>query len=116
MISLETRRRFARLVFLTAVAGGAAREAATAAAPDPQLSNVLPNDNLRSAGTLEQGTLTLALRAGVGQWKPEGPDGPVLQIQAFGEVGSTLTVPSPLIRVPEGTQIVASIRNEPVVQ
>jgi len=112
MISFETRRRLARLVFLTAVAGGAAREAATAAAPDPQLSNVLPNDNLRSAGTLEQGTLTLALRAGVGQWKPEGPDGPVLQIQAFGEVGSTLTVPSPLIRVPEGTQIVASIRNE----
>ena len=36
----------------------------------------------------------------------------MLQIQAFGEVGSTLTVPSPLIRVPEGTQIVASIRND----
>ncbi len=93
MISFETRRQLARLVFLTAVAGGAAREAATAPAPDPQLSHVLPNDNLRSAGTLEQGTLTLALRAGVGQWKPEGPAGPALQIQAFGEVGSTLTVP-----------------------
>ena len=112
MISLEARKQLARLVFLTVVAGGAAREAAAAPPPDPQLSNVLPNDNLRSAGTLEQGTLTLALRAGVGQWKPEGPAGPALQIQAFGEVGSTLTVPSPLIRVPEGTQIVASIRND----
>ena len=47
-----------------------------------------------------------------GRWQPEGPDGPALEIDAFGEVGRTLTVPAPLIRVVEGTEIALSIRND----
>ena len=63
-------------------------------------------------GTLDRGTLTLALRAGVGGWQPEGEAGPTLRIEAFGEVSAALTVPAPLIRVVEGTLISVSIRND----
>jgi hypothetical protein len=45
---------------------------------------VAPNDNRTAAGTVSHGTLTLALRAGRGSWQPEGPDGPVLSIDAGG--------------------------------
>ena len=69
----------------------------------PQLQTVVPNDNRHPAGTLDRGTLTLTLRAGRGAWRPEGPAGPALDIEAFGETSSSLTVPAPLIRVEEGT-------------
>src|SRR4029450_12211708 len=52
------------------------------------------------------------LRAAAGRWHPEGPGRPALEIEAFGEAGKPLTVPAPLIRVVEGTTIVASIRND----
>ena len=86
---------------------------AAAAAPESGLATIEPNDNVRAAGRLEGGTLTLALRAGVGRWQPEGPSGPTLEIEAFGEIGKALTVPAPLIRVKEGTEIAVSIRNRP---
>jgi FtsP/CotA-like multicopper oxidase with cupredoxin domain len=73
---------------------------------------VLTNDNRRPAGTLARDTLTLSLRAATGRWRPEGDAGPSLEVEAFGETGSALTVPAPLIRVVEGTQIMASVRNE----
>jgi FtsP/CotA-like multicopper oxidase with cupredoxin domain len=76
------------------------------------LPDVAPNDNRKAAGTLSGETLTLALRAAAGRWQPEGPGGPTLEIEAFGEVGKALTVPSPLIRVVQGTEISASIRND----
>ena len=83
-----------------------------AAAPESGLATIEPNDNVRAAGKLEGGTLTLALRAGIGRWQPEGPSGPTLEIEAFGEIGKALTVPAPLIRVREGTEIAVSIRND----
>jgi FtsP/CotA-like multicopper oxidase with cupredoxin domain len=79
---------------------------------DPRLPPVLPNDNTRPAGLLLNDTLTLTLRAAAGEWRPEGEAGPALRIEAFGEDGDALRAPSPLIRVPEATQIVVSIRNE----
>ena len=106
-------RRLARHVCSASVAVLAWTGTALAlTATGTRLASVEANDNQRPAGTLENGTLTLALRAGVGAWKPEGPAGPALQIEALGEVSSSLTVPGPLIRVVEGTVIVASIRNE----
>src|SRR5262245_14788827 len=106
--SAHTRRLIVAL--LIAAVGGLDRP--RAAAPASPFPIVQPNDNRRAAGTLEHGTLTLALRAGLGRWQPEGAAGPALQIEAFGEVGSSLMVPAPLIRVVEGTRIVVSIRNE----
>src|SRR5262245_1946912 len=85
---------------------------AALASPASPLASVLTNDNRRPAGTLDRGRLTLALRAATGRWQPEGAEGPSLEVEAFGEAGSALTVPAPLIRVVEGTEIVASIRND----
>lgn len=73
---------------------------------------VLANDNRRSAGEMRDGTLHLALRAGLGLWRPQGENGPALEVEAFGEVSGPLQVPAPLIRVREGTAIVATIRND----
>jgi FtsP/CotA-like multicopper oxidase with cupredoxin domain len=73
---------------------------------------VRANDNREAAGAMTAGTLSLALRAARGQWQPAGPSGPVLAIEALGEVGRPLEAPSPLIRVPEGTTLAVSIANE----
>jgi manganese oxidase len=73
---------------------------------------VAANDNTRSAGTLERGTLTVRLRAASGSWRPEGAGGPALSIEAFGEEGAALMVPAPLLRVAEGTVLAVSIRND----
>lgn len=78
-----------------------------AQAPNP----VLANDNRIPAGTLRGGVLTVRLEARSGRWHPDADDGPSLQVQALGEVGKALQVPGPLIRVPEGTEIRATIRN-----
>jgi FtsP/CotA-like multicopper oxidase with cupredoxin domain len=81
------------------------------AAPRPS-DLVTANDNTRPAGRLDGARLTLDLRAAEGEWRPEGPQGPSLSIDAFGEEGGALSVPAPLIRVAEGTTVAASIRNE----
>ena len=78
----------------------------------PTVPPIVPNDNRRPAGRLTDGVLELNLRAEAGDWRPEGDAGPVLRVEALGEVGAQLMVPSPLIRVPEGAVIAASVRND----
>ena len=95
---------FKAFILAGGLLGGAARE--------PNLPPIVINDNRRPAGVFENGTLTLRLRAGVGLWRPEGETGPAVRIEAFGEGESPLRVPAPLVRVPEGTHIAASVRNE----
>ncbi len=46
------------------------------------------------------------------RWYPEAADGPYVDVAAVGEEGQTPTIPGPLIRVPAGTTIVATIRND----
>ena len=89
--------------------GGVAATGRTAADPLP---DVQANDNRVPAGTRAGATLTLNLRAGRGLLHPEGSAGVALDVESFGEVSGPLQVPAPLIRVPEGTEIVASIRND----
>jgi FtsP/CotA-like multicopper oxidase with cupredoxin domain len=112
MTAVRGRRWAARTVFFLLIGAACRSEAAAASYPDDPLPRVQPNDNQLAAGTLDRDTLTLALRAGAGRWQPEGPTGPTLEIEAFGEVGKALTVPAPLIRAVEGTRIVVSIRND----
>jgi FtsP/CotA-like multicopper oxidase with cupredoxin domain len=76
------------------------------------LPRIAINDNRRPAGSRDGHVLTLRMRAAGGLWYPEGDHGPALEIEAFGELTQPLQVPSPLIRVPEGTEIVASVRND----
>lgn len=69
------------------------------------------NQNHRPAGMLRDGTLTIHLEIAKGEWHPEADDGMALSIYAFREVGHPLQNPGPLIRVPRGTQIQASLHN-----
>jgi FtsP/CotA-like multicopper oxidase with cupredoxin domain len=73
---------------------------------------VSANDNRKPAGMFVDGALHLTLRAGMGSWRPEGDDGPALQVEAFGEADGPLHVPGPLIRVREGVEIFVDVRNE----
>jgi len=69
------------------------------------------NDNRRPAGTLHDGVLTVSLEARDGMWYPEGPNGMGLATAAFGESGRPPQNPGPLIRVPVGTHVRATVRN-----
>ena len=70
---------------------------------------IASNDNLRSAGTLTGNVLRVTLRASTGVWRPER-NGPAITAQAFGE--DLPTIPGPLIRVQQGTSVVALVRND----
>jgi manganese oxidase len=89
-------------------AGGvcAAREFS---APAP--ADIRANDNRHAAGVISARRLLIELEAREGLWYPETHDGPAIRVQAFAERGKALQVPGPLIRVPEGTRIRASVRN-----
>src|SRR6266566_7549534 len=73
--------------------------------------NIAANDNRHSAGTLKNGVLTVAIEARSGAWRPEDSGGRVLDVAAFAEPGKPLSTPGPLIRVPVGTEVRATIRN-----
>ena len=53
----------------------------------------------------------MALEARAGAWRPEGDNGRAVDVAAFAEEGKPLLTPGPLIRVPVGTQIRATVRN-----
>ena len=69
------------------------------------------NDNRIPAGVLKDGTLALNLEVRRGSWFPDGPSNPSIEVHAFAEAGKALQVPGPLLRVTEGTEIHATIRN-----
>jgi FtsP/CotA-like multicopper oxidase with cupredoxin domain len=74
-------------------------------------SRVHINDNRQPAGVLRNGVLTLELQARVGSWHPNGDSGPAITAQAFAERGRAPEIPGPLIRVPAGTLVEASVEN-----
>jgi FtsP/CotA-like multicopper oxidase with cupredoxin domain len=77
----------------------------------PAAERVAPNDNRHAAGTLRNGVLTIALEARDGVWRAEGDSGRGLDVAAFAEEGKALSTPGPLIRVPAGTEVRATLRN-----
>jgi FtsP/CotA-like multicopper oxidase with cupredoxin domain len=82
------------------------------AGPIPSdLPLVVPNDNRVPAGRLRGDTLEIALEVRMAIWYPEADSGPAVELAAFAEVGKAPSIPAPMIRVDEGTTIVASIRN-----
>ena len=70
------------------------------------------NDNHKPSGILRDGVLTIQLEIAKGEWHPEADDGIALAVYAFGEAGRPLQNPGPLIRVPQGTEIHASLWNK----
>ena len=69
------------------------------------------NDNRKPAGTLRAGVLTIRLEARPGMWYPEGRKSRGLPAAAWAEEGKPLYNPGPLIRVPAGTEVRATLRN-----
>lgn len=72
---------------------------------------IQPNDNRKPAGKLEDGQLHVALEVVWGDFHPETRNRPGLRVAAIAEKGKSPTIPAPLIRVPEGTMINATIYN-----
>jgi len=77
----------------------------------PPAEPILANQNRVPAGRLHGGVLTLTLELRNGILHPHADDGPGVEVQAFAEAGRPMQIPGPLIRVPEGTIIQATIRN-----
>lgn len=69
------------------------------------------NDNRSAAGTLRDGILTIRLEARDGMWYPQGRKSRGLPSAAWAEEGKPLRNPGPLIRVPAGTEVRATLRN-----
>ena len=88
------------------------------ASPIGSVEHIAANDNRTVVGALADGTLTVRLEARLGEWHSDGDDKPGVVVKAFSAEGGSLLVPSPLIRVRQGTTIHASVRNstdEPLV-
>ncbi len=77
--------------------------------PAPQ--GIRSNDNRMSAGMLGGGVLRIRLEVREGVWHPDRDEDAGITVRAFAEEGRAASVPGPLIRVPEGTEIRASVRN-----
>ena len=100
---------------LPAFASGLAIVASSAAprpsAPASSAERIAVNDNRTPAGVLRDGVLTIRLEAREGDWHPDADSAPGLTVRAFAEQGRPLSIPGPLIRVPEGTEIHAYVTN-----
>lgn len=77
----------------------------------PEVLPVVPNDNRVSAGIIRGDTLTVRLEAKLGAWKPDLDVDSTATVQTFAEERGTPRIPGPLLRVTEGMQVVASVRN-----
>jgi FtsP/CotA-like multicopper oxidase with cupredoxin domain len=84
---------------------------ATPRAEHSSVARLSTNDNRTAAGVLRGRVLTVRLEAREGEWHPDGDDGPGIVVNAFGEPGRPASVPGPLLRVPEGTEIDARVTN-----
>jgi len=97
-------RRFALLasniLFLTATAGA-----------DQTTPTAICNNNRTPAGTLANGVLNIHLEARQAVWYPNESDKAHLVVSAFAEEGHGPQIPGPLLRVPAGIGVSATIRN-----
>jgi FtsP/CotA-like multicopper oxidase with cupredoxin domain len=84
---------------------------ASASPGDLSLPPVVANDNRTPAGQLKDGVLELRLELREGVWYPEDESGGHRDVYAFAEAGHVLQSSGPLIRVPQGTEIHATIHN-----
>jgi FtsP/CotA-like multicopper oxidase with cupredoxin domain len=80
-------------------------------AESSSLPTVAANDNRTPAGQLNNGVLDLRLELRAGVWYPEDEAGSHRDVYAFAEEGRAPQSSGPLIRVPQGTQIRATVHN-----
>ena len=70
------------------------------------------NDHREIAGVLRDGEYTLALELRRATWRPNAPSELAVDVPAFAEAGRMASIPGPLIRVPAGTRLRITIRND----
>src|SRR5688572_2199986 len=100
-----------RSCLVLAVAALVAPRVLCAQQPSTALPRITTNDNRVAAGVLRDGVLTVKLEIRRGQWHPDGDTDRGVPVLAFGEEGKGLQIPGPLIRVPKGTEVRATLRN-----
>ena len=83
-----------------------------ALAQAPAADQIVANQNRIPAGRFENGVLHVQLELRSGAWRPEADDGPQLFVQAFGEAGRAAQIPGPMLRMPEGTTVRATVTNK----
>jgi FtsP/CotA-like multicopper oxidase with cupredoxin domain len=93
---------------LASAPGFAANDTASAGNDHPDIQW---NDNEDPAGQLEDGRYQVDLEVRRGDWYPLGSDEPALTKLAFAEAGEQPRVPGPMMRVPAGTRVEASVTN-----
>lgn len=80
---------------------------------DPlSLPVVHPNSNRHPAGRFQHDTLRVTLVVRMARWTPEAESGTALAVPTFAEQGRAPEIPGPLLRVPAGTMVDATVRNE----
>ena len=103
-----------RFLVFTAVCFSALAGQITVAAAQSTSSNletIAINDNRAAAGSLDGATLTVRLETREGEWHPDRDADPGIKVLAFALEGGPLQIPGPLIRVREGTEVRAFVRN-----
>ena len=83
-----------------------------ARAPRAVRDDATTNDQREIAGVLRAGEYTLALELRRATWRPNAPSELEVGIAAFAETGRPASVPGPLIRVPAGTRLRITVRND----
>jgi len=76
-----------------------------------ELPRIVANDNQVAGGMLAEGVLRIRLEVREGLWYPEAENGRSVAVQAFAEERRGPQIPGPMLRVPQGTRIMASVRN-----
>lgn len=79
--------------------------------PSPNVARATMHQNTVPAGRRIGGVHRIAIDVFEAAWRPEGSDDPEVPILAFAEAGKGPTVPGPLVRVPQGTDVVLTLRN-----
>jgi len=106
-----TRGRYFDRAALDTVLSTAERRNGAVRRPAGKVDRIQINDNRAPAGTLRAGVLTIHLEARDGIWHPDADSGLGVTVRAFAADGGPLEIPGPLVRVPLGTEIHASITN-----
>ncbi len=70
------------------------------------------NSQRTPAGELVGGQLRLRLTLSLARWFVEADSGPSVVVRAFGEESRPPQLPGPLVRIPAGTRVNATVRND----
>ena len=114
MVHLLQKRFISVIAICIGLSASVGAQSTPATAPAPagkELPKAEANDNRRPGGQLVNGVLTLDLDITEARWFPDAENGPSLDVYAFEESGKAAQIPGPMVRVPEGTKIRASVRN-----